>query len=66
LVFQAAAAGAERVYADIEGCMCNQATVPKVRAFLTAFDAVKKRISEGAPRSEFNRDPGFWVRWKTF
>ncbi|NPV48901.1 MAG: hypothetical protein HPY69_18320 [Armatimonadetes bacterium] len=51
-VFQSCADGASGVYSDIADGMCNEATVPKVEAFIRAAKEAQALLTAGCSRSE--------------
>lgn len=68
-VFQAAADGASGVCTVIEGIMCNEETVKKVKAFIKATREAEQMLNKGATREQIGRrvsEAGkkkFWDHW---
>ncbi len=68
-VFQAVADGASSVFTMVEGEMCNQETVPKVRAFMAAAEEADRMLEGGESRAAVGglvSPPGrvrFWDNW---
>jgi uncharacterized protein (DUF1778 family) len=65
-VFQAAADGAEQLFTEIDACLCHEAAVPKIHAFLRTSERVKTLLEQGAARADLARHVkrrDFWAWW---
>jgi len=68
-VFKAAVDGASVVFTVVAEDMCNEPTVEKVHAFISAAKEVKKLLDQGVSRSELSQyvsasgKDKFWVKW---
>ena len=68
-VFQAVADGASFVFTYVSDAMCNEDTVPKVRAFIDAAKEAEQMFKDGASREEIGTNVSeagkkrFWDLW---